>query len=106
MAWKALFLLIDVGDSDVPLTPTQLSDFNSDIVKSLIKIYSMESFIVYRLNETSYKKDPILLPYYGPYAAALSQIIGSSKFEQEIPLYRGISINMDKFQEMDFKPGK
>ena len=50
MAWRALFMLIEVKDADTPLTADQLSDQNSPIVQTLIKIFSMESFIVYRLN--------------------------------------------------------
>ena len=55
MAWQAIFLLADVDDVDKPLTPNQLKDPKSRLVQTLVKIYSMESFIVYKLNETSYK---------------------------------------------------
>ena len=55
----------------------------------------MESFIYQRLNETSYNKDPNLLPYFGPYAAALSQIIGTSSVKQA-ELFRGMSLSKEE----------
>ena len=55
MAWQALFMLSGIKNIDLPLSTNQLMDTKSDIVKILIKIYTMESFIVYKLNETSYK---------------------------------------------------
>ena len=64
----------------------------------------MECFIVYKLNETSYREDTKLLPYFGPYAAALSQIIGTSTFDQDVPMYRGISLLKEDF--LEYVPGK
>ena len=65
----------------------------------------MESFIVYKLNETSYKQDINMLPLYGPYAAALSFIVGYS-FKAEkgnLTIYRGMSLPSDVIQS--YTPG-
>ena len=53
-AWSALFYLSGVEKPHLPLTIKQLSNPDDPIVKTLIKIYSMESFIVYELNRTGW----------------------------------------------------
>ena len=75
---------------DKPISPKVLEDQNSKIVKTLLKIYTMESFLVYNLNKIAREKDESLLPYYGPYAAALSYILATSKTKTEMTLYRGL----------------
>lgn len=55
MAWTAMFMLSGIKDVKKPLRPNELRNTQSNLVKTLIKIYTMESFIVYKLNETSYK---------------------------------------------------
>ena len=66
----------------------------------------MESFIVYKLNETSYKQDLNALPLYGPYAAALSYIIGYSHSLNETPkvVYRGMGLTQDELDQ--YQPKK
>ena len=61
----------------------------------------MESFIVYKLNETSYLQDVKKLPLYGPYAAALSYIIGYSNKVDDGPLfvYRGMSLSLKDLEK-------
>lgn len=70
-----------------------------------MKIYSMECFIVYRLNEASRNKDENMVDKYGPFAAVLSHIIGSSSYVENTTLYRGLSLSKAQFEE-DFKAKK
>ena len=50
-AWVAIFQISSLNlDIYKPIQPYQLENPNSDLVKSILKIYTMESFIVYRLN--------------------------------------------------------
>ena len=93
MAWIALFMLSGIKNFNYekPLRQKDLNDKDSDLVKTLLKIYTMESFIVYKLNKTSFDMDKRLLPFYGPYAAALSYIISKGNtMKKEITLYRGM----------------
>ena len=70
-----------------------------------MKIYTMESFITYRLNETSFNKDEEGLPLYGPYAAALSYIVGYSHVTKDTPkyVYRGVSMTRDELKKYKAK---
>lgn len=70
-------MLSNIENNDKPLEPSVLKNPGSDTVKTLVKIYTMESFIVYKMNETSYMRDVSILPYYGPFATALSFIVGN-----------------------------
>ena len=47
-------MISSVADEEKPLKPSQLKDTKSELVKTLIQIYTMESFIVYNLNKASY----------------------------------------------------
>ena len=56
--WKMLFKLADLDEEmDKPLTPKVLSNPNHKIVKHLMYIYSMESFIYADLNKACREKD-------------------------------------------------
>jgi len=59
-----------------PLTCKILEDFNHPITKKLIYIHSMETFIFNDMKKASLNKDETKIPTLGPYAAALSYIIG------------------------------
>lgn len=74
-------MLTEVDQLDKPLKTWQLENKDSKLVETIMKIYSMECFIVYRLNQTSFNRDESMILYYGPYAAALSHIIGTSMYE-------------------------
>ena len=73
--WKKIFSLVNSVDMKNRLTPKILSDPENDLVKTLIYIYSMESFVYKEMNKTSREKDISRIKYYGPLAAALSFII-------------------------------
>ena len=77
--WKLLFKLADLDEEmDKPLTPKLLSNPNHKIVKHLMYIYSMESFIYADLNKACREKDRSKIKFYGAFAAALSFIINSA----------------------------
>ena len=58
-----------------PQTPKILSDPKHKFVKTLVYIYTMETFIFKELNKASRGKDIEKLKFYGPLASALSFII-------------------------------
>ena len=56
--WKTIFSLSkSVKDFKKPLTPEILSDPDHEFVKTLIYIYSMDSFVFSEMNRTSRMKD-------------------------------------------------
>ena len=75
--WKDIFKLGQQQHIDFkkPLTPRILSDPNNPFVKTLVYIYSMESFVYYEMNKASRTKDVSKIKFYGPFASALGYII-------------------------------
>ena len=55
--WNKIFQLAKLEDMKKPLTPQILSNPNSDFVKTILYIYSMESFIFGEMNKASRNKD-------------------------------------------------
>ena len=76
--WKFLFKLGDLGDLDKPLTAKILSDPSHKIVKIIMYIYSMESFIYEDLNRATRDKDYSKIKFFGAFAAVLSFILYSA----------------------------
>ena len=72
--WNQIFSLTE-SDFKIPLTPKILSNPSNSIVKTLIYIYSMESFLFKEMNQASRSKDTTKIEYYGPLACALAYII-------------------------------
>lgn len=74
--WNKIFQL-GLADIDIkkPLTTKILSDSENKFVKTLIFVYSMESFIYKEINKASRSKDSSKLMYYGAYASALGFVI-------------------------------
>ena len=66
-----------VKDLDLkkPLTPKILSDPNHNFVKTLVYIYSMQTFIFKEMNKASRTKDTKQIKFYGPLASALSYVV-------------------------------
>ena len=95
-------------DFDKPLTPKILSNPHHPIVKHILYLYSMESFIYSDLNQVCKLKDHSKIKFYGAYAAALSYIIYSSnsnkrsgKLSGATTLCRGVQLlpnDIDSFQ--------
>ena len=74
--WKKIFSLsTSEEDFNKPLTRKVLSDPNNEFVKTLIYLYSMESFIYKEMNKASRKKDVSKIKFYGPFASALGYVI-------------------------------
>lgn len=73
--WKKIFDMVKNVPSQKPLTPKILSNPNHKFVKTLVYIYSMQTFVFNEMNRASRLKDHKKLRQYGPFAAALSFII-------------------------------
>ena len=73
--WKKIFSLSEKVNMDLPLTPQILSNQSHGFVKTLIYVYSMQSFIFSQMNKASRQKDVSMIDYYGPLASALGFII-------------------------------
>ena len=110
--WKTLFSLAKMENVEFskPLTPKILSDPDHPFVKTLIYIYSMESFIFSELNKASRMKDESKIYFYGAFASALGFIIHSGNFkntnlEKEFTAYRGLTLHRDELNDK-YKEGK
>ena len=80
--WKTIFSLSkSVKDFKKPSTPKILSNPNNAFVKTLVYIYSMESFVFFEMNRTSRMKDTSKIKYYGAFASALGFIIHSGNMK-------------------------
>ena len=89
--------MVNSIDCKKPLTPRILSNPNHDFVKTLVYIYTMETFIFSEINKASRNKDKEKIRYYGPFASALSFIIhcGNKKYfklGKEFKVYRGLQV--------------
>ena len=69
--WKKIFEMVKEAEFRKPLTPEILSDPNHEFVKTLIYIYSMETFVFKEMNKASRTKDINKIKFYGPLASAL-----------------------------------
>ena len=95
-----LFNLANLEEElDKPLTKKILSDPEHKVVKHIIYIYSMESFIYADLNRVCREKDTTKIKFYGAFAAALSFIIHSAnqnrieqKLQRSTTLFRGVKL--------------
>ena len=74
--WKTIFTLArTVDDFTIPLTNGILSNPKHKFVKTLIYIYSMESFVFSEMNKASRMKDVSKIKFYGAFASALGFIV-------------------------------
>ena len=74
--WKIIFSLSQKeAEFTKPSTPEILSDPKHPFVKTMIYIYSMESFIFTQMNRASRMKDVSKIKFYGTFASALGFII-------------------------------
>ena len=102
--WELLFNLADIDyDFDKPLTPKILSNPNHDVVKHIMFIYSMQSFVYEDLNRVCREKDRSMIKFYGAFAAVLSFIINCAnknrveyKLEKSTTLFRGVRLTQDE----------
>ena len=73
--WKKLFELPKDLQMTKPLTPKILSNPKNKFVKTLVYIYSMETFVFKEMNKASRSKDVTKIEFYGAFAAALGLIV-------------------------------
>ena len=102
--WKKIFSMIGPDiDSNKPLSPKVLADPNHNLVKTLIYIYSMESFIFSEMNKASRMKDESKIKFYGAFASALGFIIhcGNHKganLDRDFKVYRGLQMTKEELE--------
>lgn len=89
-----------------PLRPSILSDPNHEFVKTIIYIYSMESFVFKEMNRACREKDISKIEYYGPLASALSFIIycgnqrkSNGSTTENFTVYRGLKVSEQELEE-------
>jgi hypothetical protein len=92
--WKQMFSLVEDLDMDEELTHDILANPEHQLVKTLVYIYSMESFVFREMNKAIMEKNTQKIQVYGPFARALSYIIHCSnqkkeKVQETYTVYRG-----------------
>lgn len=81
--WNSIFKLTqDTLDFKQPLTHDILSNPNHEFVKTLVYIYSMESFVFREMNKASRLKDESKIKFFGAYASALGYLVHCSNSNQ------------------------
>lgn len=101
--WKKIFSLAKNTDMKKPLTPSILSNPNHEFVKTIVYIYSLQSFVFKEMNKASREKDISKIELYGPLSSALSFVIhcGNQKksdLSGQFIVYRGLKV---AFKELD-----
>ena len=98
-----------LGKSDLdfkkPLTPDVLSNPEHPFVKTLIYIYSMQSFIYSDMNKASRNKDISSIRFFGAYACALGFIIHcgnkqNTSLTSQFTTYRGVQMPLEEAQSI------
>ena len=74
--WNLIFKIDLKGyDFDTPIPVADFFDANSNICKTILYVYSMETFVYKTLNSSSRNKDASKIATLGPFAAAMSFIL-------------------------------
>ena len=86
--------MVEDVDMRKPLDFKSLSNPKNKFVKTMIYIYSMESFLFSEMNRATRNKDLSKIKFYGPFASALSFIIhvgnkSNSDLSTHFSVYRG-----------------
>ena len=103
--WKKIFAMSKmVNRMDSPLTSKILSNPNHPFVKTLVYIYSMESFVFKEINMASRNKDESKIKFYGPLASSISFILnsGNKKLTNLPPsfnLFRGLKLTQSEIED-------
>ena len=82
--WQKIFEMVKNVEFRAPLTPVVLSNPDHKFVKTLIYIYSMQTFIFSEMNKASRKKDITKIEYYGAYASALGLIVDHGYLDKKL----------------------
>ena len=83
----------------------QIEDPEHPHVKTIIFLYTMESFVFVRLNQISRQKDPSCIETLGPYAVALTKVINTIEQKRtdkrmgEFYCYRGLVLKRDEIEK-------
>lgn len=102
--WIKIFNLSKQQDMKKPLTTKILSNPDHNIVKILLYIYSMQSFVFKEINLASRNKDHTKIKFYGPLASALGYVIHAANQRKKVKLppkfivYRGLTMSSDEIQ--------
>ena len=96
--WLKIFSLsLSIKNLDKPLTQKILSNPDHEFVKTIVYIYTMESFIYSEMNKASRAKDMTKIKFYGPYASALGYIVHcgnirgkKQQIKTDMKFYRGL----------------
>ena len=99
--WRKVFEMVKDINFRKPLTPEILSDPSHKFVKTLVYIYSMQTFIFQEMKKASRNKDIKKIKYYGPLASALSFIVHcgnkrQTKLDREFFVYRGLQMKHEE----------
>ena len=74
--WTRIFSFTKNGiELEKPLNPKILADASNPFVKSIVYIYSMQSFVFSEMNKASRMKDESKIKFYGAFASALGFIV-------------------------------
>ena len=107
--WKSIFSMVEqVKNFKKPLTPKILSDPNHKLVKTLVYVYSMESFVFSEMNKASRMKDKSKIKFYGAFASALGFIVhcgNRCNSRKDMIVYRGLFMPIDEL-ELKYKEGE
>ena len=104
--WRYIFEHLTHTDLQKELTKQILHDPKTDIVRALLYIYSMETFVYSTLNTATRDHDSSKIFTLGPMAAALAVIVAGAECKREkdpetLPtdkltsLYRGLCLPSD-----------
>ena len=109
--WKMLFKLANHNDLEIQLTPEILSNPSHNLVKLLLNIQTMDSFIYSDINIAARSKDYSKTKFYGAFAAALSYILYTAnanrtdlKAARATKLWHGTK--MGETEVFEYIPGK
>ena len=104
LIWITFLKAAGVNDFDrVPNT----SDPEHPDVKAILFMYSLDSFLFDRLNQSSRDQDSSVVETLGPFAVALTKIINrvernrKDKFTDPFVCYRGISLPIIKIRQWE-----
>jgi len=73
------------------------------ITKAILFLYSMETFLPYKLNLAERNKDVSKVQSLGPFASAINEITGmgqnkrADKLDPTTPIYRGAKLPKDVY---------
>ena len=102
--WRKIFQMADDVEVDKPLTRKMLSNPESKIVKLILYIYSMESFVFSEVNRAMRERNIDKLEMFGPFVTTLCFIISVAQIKEKKQkrnptTYRGLIISEQKFKE-------